>query len=232
MIIQYQRARYVITILKKYIDNPTAEKFQPGNIHKLEGSTAPTLIGGLEYVRKFLPSAVMMENVEGVKPTLELIKTILEDMAYEFYASPILDPPKFYLPNHRRRIYFGGVRNRRSTSFDVNGEFNDCIKRVSTACSRSEGAAWPLSLFLLDLDSPYLRNLSEMRVNAADDLEGLRWPDKHEEAFQKIGRSGRPSAAELEEFAGEMHPTQRAWFPSLSLKCQDMLIQFVSLSIL
>ena len=52
-----EKTAYVIEVLEKFLANPDSKEFDPVFLkdNPLEGSTAPTLIGALQYVRKHLP---------------------------------------------------------------------------------------------------------------------------------------------------------------------------------
>jgi hypothetical protein len=41
----------VVEILKRFAANPDDPQFTPGHLEPLEGTTAPTLVGALQYVR-------------------------------------------------------------------------------------------------------------------------------------------------------------------------------------
>ena len=205
--------------LNKYIEDPLNAMFGPGRIAELEGSTAPTLIGGLQYVRKFLPTGVMMENVEGVRAILPLIEICLRSMGYQWYTSPILDPSKIFIPNHRPRIYFGGLRGRKDKQIAL--KFTLMVNKV---LEKAECVTLPLNMFLLDPNALYLQQLSDRPPTANDeDNESCKWPEKHVQAFSMIGRQ-RPSASELEEFKTVMPIFQQRWFSSMTRQMQDSLV--------
>ena len=102
--------KYAEETLDAFASDPTASAFDPMYLqdHPLEGSTAPTLIGAMQYVQQQRPLYVLMENVVGVKTLMKNIQRLLEGWNYVFFCTEKLDPTMFGVPNSRPRLYFGG----------------------------------------------------------------------------------------------------------------------------
>ncbi len=217
--------KYVQEVLEAFTGDPSAPAFDPMYLqdHPLKGSTAPTLIGAMQYVQQHRPAYVLMENVIGVVHLMENIQRLLESWNYVFFCTSKLDPTMFGLPNSRPRLYFGG-RQRSAMSGDpapyadkVNGFLKDVTARFQ------DQSPMPLEMFLLDASSSYHLNLlsgvhRQPQRAAGDD----QWPEKHEEAFSSAGLQ-RPSRASLERYAaGAPLAGMASWFLAQPLRKQEV----------
>lgn len=218
---------YVVEVIERYTENPDAKEFQPDNISEMQGSTAPTLLGAMSYVRKHLPYFVLMENVLPVSACLPAIKKLMEKMGYDFFASDTMSPTMFACPNSRPRIYFGGRRRNSNTTEPVLPQGPTYDKRVGKtiadfAAKFAQEPPIPLANFMLDVDmqSSYFEQL----IGSASGKESTgneKWIALHAKSFGELGLT-RPSADTLAAFADEAAPVMKKWLSAQALRLQEI----------
>ena len=225
--------QYVLTIVKKFLKSPNDPCFDMLNLQEtpLEGTTAPTLIGALQYVRRHLPEYVLMENVPGVLKLMKDIMAIFASMGYVFFCSCTMTPTMFALPNARPRVYFGG-RRRHTIVKNPSTYEADCMEFVRcTIKAYALESPMVLEDFLLDVEHPYYASLLSGggSVDDTSTSEGT-WVDQHERAFQSINVP-RPSSATLKHFAaGAPSETMKRLILQQSQRAQEVAY-FASLTI-
>jgi len=212
-------AAYVFDVAREYASSPDGERFH--DVKSLAGTTAPTLVGALQYIRNHRPHVVLFENVVGVRKILGLLQSILEGMGYSFFASGVVDPTQFSLPNRRPRIYFGGVAKgcfpKMSTSYQA--DLQEQLDRIILECK--QGPPTELESFLLKSDS-YLRDLVRETARHPERSDSdSEWPALHDEVFENAGIA-RPQASDLARFvAGIPNGAVRSWFTQQRRRVQE-----------
>ncbi len=85
-------------------------------IRKGMGATGETFTALMRYVRRFGPSVVVLENVEGLlkrirgsEPPFLGVKLAFEESGYSF-GWRVLDPRSFFLPQRRGRVWMWALR--------------------------------------------------------------------------------------------------------------------------
>lgn len=212
---------YVIDTLHEFMEAPDDVKFDP-NLQEepLKGTTAPTLIGALQYIRKHLPEYVLMENVVGVKKITLDLEELFKKLGYAFFATDTMDPTEYGLPIHRPRVYFGA---RRCNSLRANPQtYGSDVLAVVTRLSQAFREQTPMTLETFLLADPQDYH-SKLPLSSADDGSAAdKWCLKHEKAFEALGR-GRPSGCELAKFAqGTPCAAMSKWFLAQPLRSQEI----------
>lgn len=148
-------------------------------------------------VEQLRPKVFIAENVDGMSQNFggAYIRRIASDFASLGYAVEyrVLDAVAFGVPQHRRRIFFVGVRADHGMAFRWpqpmhhaparNGEF-----RIETAVSGST---------LFDVETARLAaprtirdaigDLAERGLDVPDHTFARSWPEKYEHVFRRIG---------------------------------------------
>ena len=206
------KAAYVMAVLQRFMENPDAPLMEP-----LEGSTLPTLIGGLKYVAKHRPLIVVMENVIKVKELLPIIQKFLEELGYCFGHKEI-NSNQLGIPQNRPRIYFGGVHRRALIEQPqvppAFGErFDKLIGRIQAQCQQQPMR--PIYEFILPDGSSYY-DAAALTMNRGlfdpEVAKDEKWPNLHENAFADQGMH-RPNPYEMKTFISEIPDAMmKKWF--------------------
>lgn len=216
--------RYVIDVIARFIAAPDSPEFDPHALAEtpLLGTTAGTLIGALQYIRKRLPDLVLMENVVGVLCIVELIREFLVKHGYSFFCSEKLDPKMFACPNHRPRIYMGGKRCLTLASPLTYSA--DVLQQIQNfADSFMDEAPVRFESFLLSSDSPYYLEMAAKSSVCEDTSANEKWPSVHADYFNSIGLS-RPSAQTLRSFATSLPSAgMKEWLMAQPARVQEMI---------
>lgn len=216
-------SEYVLTTFAEYVKNPDAAKFQPEQLveNPLQGSTAGTLIGACQYVRRVLPEVVLMENVVGVSLIMGPIRDFYEKLGYAFFCSNVVDPTRFGCPNNRPRVYFGA--RRRSTLITKVASYEEEVllqlKRLQDGFARQ--VPMPLESFLLDAGDTYFADLARSVVSE-DTCSSDAWLATHQHVFATAGCM-RPSQQQVADFAADIKESaMRQLFLALPLRSKEV----------
>lgn len=215
---------YVIDTLRLFMKDPDAQCFNPTQWKEpLRGSTAPTLIGAMQYIRRHLPEFILFENVPSVTKITPDLEVLFQKMGYAFFVSETMDPTNFGLPNSRPRIYFGA---RRCSSLSATrpsayaAEVRATISRLAAAFK--EQTPMSMQTFVFEDPETYYAALPLAPWSEEPEDSGEKWQADHARAFGGLGRS-RPTDSELADFArGSPSSAMSRWFLAQPRRSQEV----------
>ena len=214
---------YVLRMLQACVESDTLETDE-----SLRGSTLPTLLGSLRYVKRRRPAMVFMENVEKAILVCPLLTQIFASFGYLFTWTNNVALVDLRVPCARARVYMFALRRSCFAGFTMEAlkdQFESTLERTKRKLR---------CLPIQDLrdyalaDSQYVKNLATgQRTQRERSLhQDAEWFLKHNDAF-RLASLATPTALALQQFESAL-PEQwlRDLFAEMPLREQEVIYYF------
>ena len=166
-------------------------------------NSTKTLSAFRDYVAKYKPSLIMLENVIQIGHWLTEVHLQFRSLGYLTYDR-VIDPINFGLPEERPRRYFVAVLLNVPVSAARQSEFEACMDYFIKSCEMVPGTFTPpLCLYLLQDSHPLLEaSSSSVTKNRRRQLGRTNsWLEEH--YVHSAHATGPPKSAEAVAFTAE-----------------------------